>query len=65
MRESDALNKEALDSIERRVNMLEHGFIAADPASTDDIETAAEPDTEPATEDIAATADTTATDDAQ
>ena len=65
MRESDAINTEAMDSIERRVNMLEHGFVAADPTSTDDIETAAEPDTEPAAEDITATADTTATDDAQ
>ena len=65
MKQGEVLNKEATGSIERRVTMLEHGFAAADPTSIDDIETTAEPDTEPAAEDITAAADTTATDDAQ
>ena len=56
------LNVGWLDSIERRVAILEYGFVGADLTSNGSIDANAEPDAEPVAAATTATADATTTD---
>ena len=56
------LNGGWLDSIDRRVAILEYDFVGADLTSNGSIDTNAEPDTEPVAAATTATADATTTD---
>ena len=60
MNQGAALAEGALDAIERRTTVLEHGFVGADIASNDRIETNTTIGTRPVEESAAAATDTSA-----